>query len=97
MKLFQLLPKKLYDFACNLPTKTQKDARGTADCADFEQIKGVLPHAGLPVCFGNYHAGPKGQTFHGHRERNAPAGRRVEARGNEKARNGGRRERSAGG
>ena len=27
---------------------------GTADCADFEQIKGVLPHAGLPVCFGNH-------------------------------------------
>ena len=34
--------------------------------ADFEQIKGVLSHAGLPVCLGNYRIGAKGQTFHGY-------------------------------
>ena len=33
-------------------------ARKTFGNTDFEQIKGVLPHAGLPVCFGNYRADP---------------------------------------
>ena len=43
---------------CAAPTKALKAhkehkvrRRGTADCADFEQIKGVLAHAGLPEYF----------------------------------------------
>ena len=41
---------------------------GTADCADFGQIKGVLAHAGLPEYF--HHKGHKG-----HKEAAQKAGR----------------------
>ena len=71
MKLFQLYPKALAHLTCKSPLGPACFPRKWGDCAVPENRERRTERAGA-----------KRQTFHGHGEQNAPAGRRVGFLGN---------------